>query len=57
MTHGVVSVALIGILLPEHAQQVLTDMAVALFTGFGDDRARTQRSIAAATRRAQAVAS
>jgi AcrR family transcriptional regulator len=53
MTHGVVSVALIGVLPSDDAQQLLTDMAATLFSGFGDNRSRTERSIAAATRRRQ----
>ena len=52
MRHGMVTMAVAGLLPPEQARFVLDDMTYRLLVGYGDDPDRARRSIAAGNRAA-----
>ncbi len=53
MRHGMVTMAVTGLLPPEQARFVVDDMTYRLLVGFGDDPDRARRSLAAGNRAAR----
>jgi hypothetical protein len=53
MRHGMVTMALAGMLPPEQARFVVDDMTYRLLIGFGDDPGRARASLAAGNRAAE----